>query len=64
MITPAFHFRILEDHCKIFDSACDVLIDILQSKVDKDVCDIYPIITAFTLDIIAGKLVLEIMKML
>lgn len=53
-ITPAFHFKVLDNYISMFDAACDTLVDVLSAKADEKKCDIVPFITSFTLEIIAG----------
>ena len=58
MITPAYHFSILEQFVPIFDSTCDTFIEILKEKCtnhNKAEIDVYPLVTLLTLDIICGK---------
>jgi cytochrome P450 family 4 len=59
MLTPAFHFKILEDFFHVFNEQSQVLIQKLSaiSTTEKDGFDIYPFISRCTLDIICGKLV-------
>ncbi|KAK5646952.1 hypothetical protein RI129_005416 [Pyrocoelia pectoralis] len=52
LLTPTFHFQILEKYITIFNSQSDTLIEMLKMKVDKDPFDIFPYITLCTLDII------------
>lgn len=54
ILTPAFHFKILEQFVDTFDSASDVLVDKLKSQSGKSEIDVYPYITLCTLDIICG----------
>lgn len=51
LLTPAFHFRILNDFIPIIDDNSRVLVDILR-PIEGQVVDIRPMITACTLDII------------
>ena len=55
MLTPTFHFRILEEFLHVFNEQSRVLVDLLDKKVNQDF-DIYPYITNCTLDIICGRL--------
>ncbi|XP_071052571.1 uncharacterized protein [Onthophagus taurus] len=52
IITPAFHFQILEHYIETFHSASSVLIENLNKHVKKGGFDVYPYITLCTLDII------------
>lgn len=54
IITPAFHFKILEEFIEVFDQQSSVLIDCLAEKSDgKTAFDIYPYMCLVTLDVIA-----------
>lgn len=55
IITPAFHFQILEEFINVFNSQSDVLVDKLKEESKKGTIDIYPFIARCTLDIICGK---------
>lgn len=50
-LTPAFHFKILEDFLRIFNEQCSILQKVLEAKVGAKV-DIFPVITHCALDII------------
>ncbi|XP_022918968.2 cytochrome P450 4d2-like [Onthophagus taurus] len=55
ILTPAFHFQILEQYVESFHSTTSILINKLKSSISKDPktpIDIYPYITLCTLDII------------
>lgn len=60
LITPSFHFRILDEFFKVFVEQTGVLLSILDNVKDKDYFDIYPYLTRYTLDIICGKKELNI----
>lgn len=55
IITPTFHFKILEQFINSFDTAGDIMIKKLQKKVGHSSVDIYPIVTLCALDIICGN---------
>lgn len=55
MLTPSFHFRILEDFLPIMNEHVTVLIDILKQYDGKIIDDFLPFITNCTLDIICGE---------
>lgn len=57
VITPAFHFGILEQFVEVFDSNGKILIEKLEKEVDKDSINIYSHITLCALDIICGKFI-------
>ncbi|XP_069681253.1 cytochrome P450 4C1-like [Periplaneta americana] len=52
LITPSFHFKILENFVPIFAKNCDILVNKLKKEVGGEVFDIYPYISACALDII------------
>ncbi|KAF2895541.1 hypothetical protein ILUMI_10635 [Ignelater luminosus] len=52
LITPTFHFQILEQFIGVFDSQSDILVKKLNKEVDQKAFDIYPYITLCALDII------------
>ncbi|XP_072402618.1 cytochrome P450 4d2-like isoform X1 [Diabrotica undecimpunctata] len=52
MITPAFHFSILENFVHVFETNGNVFIDLLKKEVDKPSIDITPFVALCTLDII------------
>nr|AAT38513.1 ubiquitous cytochrome P450 [Phyllopertha diversa] len=52
IITPAFHFQILEEFIEVFNSQADVLVKKLKEESKKGTIDIYPFIARCTLDII------------
>jgi len=56
MITPTFHFKILEDYVEVFLENSKILINKLQKEVGSKGFDIYPYITRCALDIICGEL--------
>lgn len=56
LITPTFHFNVLENFCDVFSENANFLISELSelSAGGKSV-NIYPLITKAALDIICGK---------
>ncbi|CAH3155033.1 unnamed protein product [Porites lobata] len=52
LITPTFHFRILNDFIQVCEEQTAILVSRLKEKVNKGVFDIMPYITLLTLDII------------
>lgn len=58
MLTPAFHFRILESFVPIIDKQQQVMMNLIESKMDSNrvIDDIRPTITNCALDIICGKI--------
>lgn len=55
MITPAFHFKILEQFTDVFDAATLVMVEKLKGELGKESVDIYPYATLCALDIICGN---------
>lgn len=54
MLTPAFHFRILEDFLPVMNEQAEVFVHCLEERIDTKF-DIVPRITKCTLDIICGE---------
>jgi cytochrome P450 family 4 len=52
LITPAFHFKILEQFVDIFENAGNILIQKLSKESGEKSVDIYPYVTRCTLDVI------------
>nr|WKR34923.1 cytochrome P450 CYP4NQ23 [Monolepta hieroglyphica] len=52
MLTPAFHFSILENFVEIFETVGDVFIKKLENEVGKSDVDICPLVSLCTLDAI------------
>lgn len=63
MITPAFHFEILDDFLHVMNEQAEILVDNLAKviKTEKEI-DIFNQITLCTLDIICGILSLYILS--
>lgn len=55
IITPAFHFKILENSIEVFHNNTEALLQSLSKVANGDVVDIYPHISRYSLDVIAGK---------
>ncbi|KAK6622117.1 hypothetical protein RUM44_001924 [Polyplax serrata] len=53
IITPTFHFKILQDFLPIFDSKGQILLEKLSTKVGKGPFDVYNYIKLYTLDTIS-----------
>jgi cytochrome P450 family 4 len=54
ILTPAFHFKILEQFVEVFDKQSGVLIDQLKPNADGQLMNIYPFITKLALDVLCG----------
>ncbi|KAJ3655751.1 hypothetical protein Zmor_014866 [Zophobas morio] len=52
ILTPAFHFQILEDFIGVFETCGTKLVEKLQGEIGKSTVDVYPYVTLCTLDII------------
>ncbi|KAL5018624.1 hypothetical protein ScPMuIL_004346 [Solemya velum] len=52
MLTPAFHFRILNDFVSVFNEQAAVMLKNLEKQMNGDTIDIFPFITMCALDII------------
>ena len=55
MITPTFHFKILDNFVEVFSEKSEILVDKLRKEVGSQGFDVYPYITKCALDIICGK---------
>jgi cytochrome P450 len=60
LLTPAFHFSILNNFVEVFNEQsrilCGIFGELCQSSPDgKGEIDVYPLITRCSLDIICGK---------
>lgn len=55
ILTPAFHFKILDDFVEVFNKQSKHLCQILDKKSSEGLVDIYPLMTSCTLDIIGGQ---------
>lgn len=61
LLTPAFHFKILDDFIDVFNAQSKVMCDLLDELCkpedeNKRLIDVYPMLTRCTLDIICGKI--------
>lgn len=65
IITPTFHFSILEGFVDVFTSKCEILVEKLQKFTNThEAVDILPFINLAALDIICGKLLISYSKLL
>jgi cytochrome P450 family 4 len=55
MITPTFHFKILESFVEVFSEKSEILISKIQKEVGSKGFNVCPYITKCTLDIICGE---------
>lgn len=58
ILTPTFHFRILEDFIEVFREQSDLLVDRLRCEVNNTGFNLFPYVTLCALDIICGKFLL------
>lgn len=56
LITPTFHFKILEHFMEVFVEKTGALLKILDTKANGEAFNAYPDITHCALDIICGML--------
>ena len=55
LLTPAFHFKILDHFIELFNEQSSTLVEILNEKaMRKETFNIYPYVTRCALDIICG----------
>lgn len=52
LLTPAFHFSILEDFVQVMDQQATILINVLQKHVNGKPFDVFPYISLYTMDVI------------
>lgn len=56
ILTPAFHFKILEQFVEIFDRQSDTMVETLAKfSGTGQKCEMYPIGTLYALDVICGE---------
>ena len=61
IITPTFHFKILEQFVEVFDQHSNIFVNQLLSKADgRSAFDVSEFVGLVTLDILAGKVYLSI----
>lgn len=56
MLTPAFHFQILELFVSTFNTVTDTLVEKMGGEAGKKATNIFPYISLSALDVICGKL--------
>jgi cytochrome P450 family 4 len=64
LITPAFHFKILEQFVEVFNTKAGILVEKLADHVDGSEFDIWPYLSLCALDSICGKLYNKIILLL
>jgi cytochrome P450 family 4 len=55
ILTPAFHFKILDEFIEVFDEQSTILVDKLRKFDRKGHIDVFPIVALSALDVICGK---------
>jgi cytochrome P450 family 4 len=56
ILTPAFHFKILEEFVEVFDKQGTIFIEKLKAYEGKEAFDCFPLVAHCALDIICGNL--------
>lgn len=59
IITPAFHFKILEQFVEIFDRIGNTVVEKLKTYDTEDDVEFYPIAVLYALDVMCGKTFFE-----
>ena len=55
MLTPTFHFTILEDYLDVMNEQANILVTKLEKHVNQEAFNCFFYVTLCTLDIICGK---------
>jgi cytochrome P450 family 4 len=55
LITPTFHFSILDSFVEVFSEKSGILVRKLQKEIGSQGFDMYPYVTHCALDIICGE---------
>lgn len=55
MLTPTFHFSILEDFLEVMNEQAEILVEKLENHTGKGPFNCFSLITLCALDIICGK---------
>lgn len=63
-LTPAFHFKILEQFVEIFNRQSDVFVQVLSKYKPVDKIELYPIVTLYALDVVCGKFLSSLAKII
>lgn len=53
IITPTFHFKILEEFVDVFDRQSKIMVERMKEHLNKDKFNVFPFVTLCALDIIA-----------
>lgn len=55
MITPAFHFQVLENFIDIFNSNSQVLVELLEKEVGNPGFNVADYVNLYSLDVLSGR---------
>lgn len=55
LLTPAFHFQILERYIQIFEEQSNILLEKIENLPNMETTDPFPIFQTFSLDVISGE---------
>ncbi|XP_055695221.1 cytochrome P450 4d10-like isoform X2 [Lutzomyia longipalpis] len=55
IITPTFHFKILEQFVEVFDKQGNTFVNVLKKMKPEEGVDIYPLVTLYALDVICDS---------
>uniref|UniRef100_A0A1B0CSB4 Cytochrome n=1 Tax=Lutzomyia longipalpis TaxID=7200 RepID=A0A1B0CSB4_LUTLO len=55
IITPTFHFKILEQFVEVFDKQGNTFVNVLKKMNPEESVDIYPLVTLYALDVICDS---------
>lgn len=55
ILTPAFHFKILDDFIEVFHEQATILVKKLEKEVNNTGFNCFPYVTLCTLDVICGE---------
>lgn len=55
LLTPAFHFQILERYIQIFEEQSNILLEKIENLPNMETTDPFPIFQTFSLDVISDE---------
>lgn len=56
ILTPAFHFKILDDFMDVFNEQSAIMVKKMAKEINSDSFNIFPYVTLCTLDIVCGEI--------